>query len=55
MRRILIFLEVATIGMVTAYGVLSLWQDYRAGSGPEAVVRSFEIRPLHIPPKGWGI
>jgi hypothetical protein len=55
MRRLLIILEAATIGMVTAYGSLGLWQDFRHGHGPEAVVQTFELKPLHSQPKGWGI
>lgn len=55
MRRLFIVLEAATIGMVTAYGFLGLWRDWEHSRGPEAVVQSFEIKPLNAPPKGWGI
>ena len=35
MRRILIILEAATIGMVTAFGFLSLWHDWKSSTGPK--------------------
>jgi hypothetical protein len=54
MRRILIILEAATIGMVTAFGFLSLWHDWKMSHGPQAVVLQIHIPPMN-PPKGWRI
>jgi hypothetical protein len=54
MRRFLIILEGATIGIVVAYGVVGLWRDWKISQSPEAVVEQFELHPVS-PPKGLGI
>lgn len=48
MRRILIILEAATIGMVTAFGFLSLWHDWKMSHGPQAVVLQIHIPPMNL-------
>jgi hypothetical protein len=54
MRPILLILEAATIGIVTAYGFISLWHDWKMSHGPQTVVLQFHI-PSMSPPKGWRI
>jgi hypothetical protein len=46
MRRFVIILEGATIGLVVAYGVVGLWRDWKISQSPEAVVEQFEMRPV---------
>jgi hypothetical protein len=54
MRRFLILLEGATIGIVVAYGVVGQWRDWKMSQSPEAVVEQFEILPASQP-NGLGI
>jgi hypothetical protein len=54
MRRFLMILEGATIGLVVAYGVVGLWRDWKISQSPEAVVEQFEMHPVS-PPEGLGI
>ena len=53
MRPVLL-IEAAAIGIVTAYGFLSLWHDWKMSHGPQTVVLQFHISPKN-PPKGWRI
>ena len=53
MRRFLMILEGATIGLVVAYGVVGLWRDWKINQSPEAGVEQFEMHP--VTPKGLGI
>ncbi len=53
MRPVLL-IKAAAIGIVTAYGFLSLWHDWKMSHGPQTVVLQFHISPKN-PPKGWRI
>jgi hypothetical protein len=53
MRTVLLILEAAAIGIVTAYGFLSLY-DWKMSHRPQAVVLQFHISPMKQP-KGWRI
>jgi hypothetical protein len=53
MRPVLLILEAAAIGIVTAYGFLSLY-DWKMSHGPQTVILQFHISPMN-PPKGWRI
>jgi hypothetical protein len=52
MRPVLL-IEAAAIGIVTAYGFLSLWHDWKMSHGPQTVVFQFHISPKNLPGDAW--